>query len=168
MVDETWRRHIYPSFFFFCSSCVFAATSCQHIHTYTSARVNSQINLQTLSLALLRRELQARTPVSTTREQLAARSRGRGHESEFVEVFWKRDVCVIPAWNKGSSRMVVALEHRHDRNEDQDEEAYSGGSSGDVPGMDVVSAGSVTSFVRKLFQMVQGECDSIVGFVAGE
>lgn len=29
-------------------------------------------------------------------------------------------------------------------------------------------AGSVTSFVRKLFQMVQGECDSVVGFVAGE
>lgn len=62
--------------------------------------------------------------------------------------------------------MVVALEHRHDRNEDHDEEAYSG--SGDVSGMEVVSAGSVTSFVRKLFQMVQGECDSIVGFVAGE
>ncbi|CAM9271954.1 unnamed protein product [Ectocarpus sp. 8 AP-2014] len=61
--------------------------------------------------------------------------------------------------------MVVALEHRHDRNEqDHDEDAYS--RSGDVPGMDVVSAGSVTSFVRKLFQMVQGECDSIVGFVA--
>ncbi|CAB1118612.1 unnamed protein product [Ectocarpus sp. CCAP 1310/34] len=61
--------------------------------------------------------------------------------------------------------MVVALEHRHDRNElDHDEDAYS--RSGDVPGMDVMSAGSVTSFVRKLFQMVQGECDSIVGFVA--
>lgn len=28
-------------------------------------------------------------------------------------------------------------------------------------------AGSVTSFVRKLFQMVQGECDSVVGFVSG-
>ncbi|CAM9884951.1 unnamed protein product [Ectocarpus sp. 4 AP-2014] len=61
--------------------------------------------------------------------------------------------------------MVVALEHRHDRNEpDHDEDAYS--RSGDVPSMDIVSAGSVTSFVRKLFQMVQGECDSIVGFVA--
>lgn len=29
-------------------------------------------------------------------------------------------------------------------------------------------AGSVTSFVRKLFQMVQGECDTVVGFVAGQ
>lgn len=36
-----------------------------------------------------------------------------------------------------------------------------------MAGVEVIAAGSVTSFVRKLFQMVQGECDSVVGFVAG-
>lgn len=59
--------------------------------------------------------------------------------------------------------MALAV-HRHGRCE-EDEDVYAGA---DTPGMEVVSAGSVTSFVRKLFQMVQGECDSIVGFVAGE
>lgn len=59
--------------------------------------------------------------------------------------------------------MAVAL-HRHGRSEEQSEDAYAGA---DASSMEVVSAGSVTSFVRKLFQMVQGECDSIVGFVSG-
>lgn len=59
----------------------------------------------------------------------------------------------------------MAHQHRHGRSEDHDVDAYAGA---DTPGVEVVSAGSVTSFVRKLFQMVQGECDSIVGFVAGE
>lgn len=59
--------------------------------------------------------------------------------------------------------MALAV-HRHGRCED-DDDVYAGT---DTAGIEVVSAGSVTSFVRKLFQMVQGECDSIVGFVAGE
>lgn len=62
--------------------------------------------------------------------------------------------------------MALAL-HRHGgggRSEESDE-IYGGGA--DASGMEVVSPGSVTSFVRKLFQMVQGECDSIVGFVSG-
>lgn len=54
--------------------------------------------------------------------------------------------------------------HRHGRCDD-DDDVYA---AADTSGMEMVSAGSVTSFVRKLFQMVQGECDSIVGFVAGE
>lgn len=54
--------------------------------------------------------------------------------------------------------------HRHSRNEGHDDDAYA---NNDVPGVEVIAAGSVTSFVRKLFQMVQGECDSVVGFVAG-
>lgn len=61
--------------------------------------------------------------------------------------------------------MALAL-HRHGgRSEEQSDETYGGA---DASSMEVVSAGSVTSFVRKLFQMVQGECDSIVGFVSGE
>lgn len=67
--------------------------------------------------------------------------------------------------------MALAL-HRHGggggggrSSEEQSDEAYGGGA--DASGTEVVSAGSVTSFVRKLFQMVQGECDSIVGFVSG-
>ncbi|CAM9892201.1 unnamed protein product, partial [Scytosiphon promiscuus] len=59
--------------------------------------------------------------------------------------------------------MALAHQHRHGRSEDHDADSYAGG---DASGVEVVSAGSVTSFVRKLFQMVQGECDSIVGFVA--
>ena len=58
--------------------------------------------------------------------------------------------------------MALAV-HRHGRCDD-DDDVYAGA---DTSGIEVVSAGSVTSFVRKLFQMVQGECDSIVGFVAG-
>lgn len=54
--------------------------------------------------------------------------------------------------------------HRHSRNEDHDDDHYAGP---DMAGVEVIAAGSVTSFVRKLFQMVQGECDSVVGFVAG-
>eukprot|EP00752_Nemacystus_decipiens_P007094 g6356.t1 len=57
--------------------------------------------------------------------------------------------------------MALAM-HRHGRC-DEDDDVYA---STDTSGIEVVSAGSVTSFVRKLFQMVQGECDSIVGFVA--
>lgn len=63
--------------------------------------------------------------------------------------------------------MALAL-HRQvgaGRSDELSDEAYGGA---DTSGMEVVSAGSVTSFVRKLFQMVQGECDSIVGFVSGE
>lgn len=55
--------------------------------------------------------------------------------------------------------------HRHGRSEDNDDDGYGGG---DVVGVESIAAGSVTSFVRKLFQMVQGECDSVVGFVAGD
>lgn len=54
--------------------------------------------------------------------------------------------------------------HRHSRNEEHDDDHYAGP---DMAGVEVIAAGSVTSFVRKLFQMVQGECDSVVGFVAG-
>lgn len=54
--------------------------------------------------------------------------------------------------------------HRHSRSEDHEEDPYAGP---DMAGVEVIAAGSVTSFVRKLFQMVQGECDSVVGFVAG-
>lgn len=64
--------------------------------------------------------------------------------------------------------MALAPVHRQGRKESNDNYAI-----GDVrlavpegAGIDGV-AGSVTSFVRKLFQMVQGECDSVVGFVAG-
>ncbi|CAM9853766.1 unnamed protein product, partial [Laminaria digitata] len=53
--------------------------------------------------------------------------------------------------------------HRHSRNEDHDDDHYAGP---EMTGVEVIAAGSVTSFVRKLFQMVQGECDSVVGFVA--
>lgn len=37
----------------------------------------------------------------------------------------------------------------------------------EVPGMDGVS-GTVTSFVRKLYQMVKVESDDVVAFVAGD
>lgn len=63
--------------------------------------------------------------------------------------------------------MALAHEmHRHGGRINGDNEvAYA---AADVAGVDGVAAGSVTSFVRKLFQMVQGECDSVVGFVAGD
>lgn len=54
--------------------------------------------------------------------------------------------------------------HRHERTEEHDEDHYG---VADVAAVEGVAAGSVTSFVRKLFQMVQEECDSVVGFVAG-
>lgn len=63
--------------------------------------------------------------------------------------------------------MALAHEmHRHGgRTNGDNEVAYA---AADVAGVEGVAAGSVTSFVRKLFQMVQGECDSVVGFVAGD
>lgn len=65
--------------------------------------------------------------------------------------------------------MALAPMHRQARKDSTDNYAI-----GDVrlavpegTGIDGV-AGSVTSFVRKLFQMVQGECDDVVGFVPGD
>lgn len=63
------------------------------------------------------------------------------------------------------SALAHAMHHRqHTRAEEHDDEAYAGA---EVTCMEGLGAGSVTSFVRKLFQMVQDESDSVVGFVEG-
>lgn len=54
--------------------------------------------------------------------------------------------------------------HQHKRSDSQEDEAYGG----DMNEAESMVSGSITSFVRKLFQMVQAENDNVVGFVAGE
>ncbi len=87
-----------------------------------------------------------------------ARDPQPGKAREVVEVISNFTTFRIGTKAAASSGMAQTL-HR-----DDDDDAYAGA---DTSGVEVVSGGSVTSFVRKLFQMVQGECNSIVGFVAG-